>query len=116
MTRRCSELDVSPLLTQPLHSDVKLLELVLKVGLEGREIGGDNFVVLTIGAGDGGDKGVVVVDSWFMQGIDIALLGTGILSCDIGTLAQRDRFSFGVVVVVASSETSTYIIIAISFT
>lgn len=88
---RCSELDVSPLLTQPEHSDVRLLELELVVGL--------------LGLLDGGLSGfgmtgrlllrLSLLSRIGMQGNETALRGTTTLFCATGTLAHLSLFTLG---------------------
>lgn len=82
---------MSPLLTQPEHSDVRLLELELVVGL--------------LGLLDGGLSGfgmtgrlllrLSLLSRIGMQGKDTALRGTTTLFCATGTLAHLSLFVFG---------------------
>lgn len=92
LPRRCSELDVSPLLTQPEHSEVKLLELELGVGLLGRDDGGlGGFSII----GKLLFSKLSLLSRIGMQGNETALLGTIILFCATGTLAHLSLLRFG---------------------
>lgn len=81
---------MSPLLTQPEHSEVRLLELELGVGL--------------LGLVDGGLKGfgmtgrlllrLSLLSRIGMHGRETALRGTTILFWATGTLAHRNLFTF----------------------
>lgn len=82
---------MSPLLTHPEHSDVRLLELELIVGL--------------LGLLDGGLRGfgmtgrlllrLSLLSRMGMQGNDTALRGTTTLFCATGTLAHLSLFTLG---------------------
>ena len=111
----CSELEVSPLLTQPLHSDVRLLELVLVVGLDGLDDGGESFAAATTAAtaSDSASARTLERTTWLpfaadtsrigIHGIETALRGTTSLFWATGTLAQRRRcLPFGVVLPVST--------------
>lgn len=82
---------MSPLLTQPEHSDVKLLELELGVGLLGlvdgglRRSGMTGTLLLRLS----------LLSRIGMQGRETALRGTTTLFWATGTLAQRSLRTFG---------------------
>jgi len=89
--RRCSELEVSPLLTQPEHSDVRLLELELGVGLLGLVDGG----LKRFGMTGRLLLKLSLLSRIGMHGRETALRGTTTLFWATGTLAHRSLFTLG---------------------
>lgn len=87
--RFCSEPEVSPLLTQPEHSEVKLLESVLLVGLLGLEDGGLG------GTATRSAPRSSLLSLIGIQGNETALRGTTTLFCATGTLAHLSLLAFG---------------------